>query len=276
MYFTHYGRRFHFLAIFLAAAIAALVYFWISSWQPPGGTFVLFVTVGGVVVAIVSDNKPLSRNEKIGWLVFTGIVAFLEICVLVRADGESKKARAVENASFVELLNRAKETVSNMTGGDSFPWVDVEIQGGGRLFVSKLRVEGKYSLRQVQLRVVNADGLKQINQYRSAVSTNEWLSAQNKAIRDFAQVSPDGPRILDDEAGVDGAPAMEKRYDCVISADNGSWSENIRLKFIDGEWKHAIRLRQAIEKKPESEWPERKLDISKGFPTTNGKPDWDN
>jgi hypothetical protein len=150
----------------------------------------------------------------------------------------------------------------------------VYIQGGGRLFVSKLKVEGKYSLKQVQLRVIDTETFPKIDQYRSALSTNEWLRAQYKATRDFLQVSPDGPKILDDEAGVDGAPGTEKRYDCVIAADNGFWSEEVRLKFIGGKWEHAIRVRQFYEKGPESEWRERKNDITDGFPLVNGKPNW--
>jgi hypothetical protein len=275
MYFTRYARRAIVLGVFLGASLISLAQFWMSSWQPPGGVFVLFVALGGVVVAIVSDNRPLSRNEKIGWLVFTGVATFLEICVLVRADAESKRAREAENRSFAELLANARDTISNMTGGDSYAYLDYEYTGKPPLLMPKLKIDGRYALKEVQLRIIDTERQRQMTSYRSAVSVSEWASAKYKAVSVVEHITPSTPAILTESYGVDTNPSTDKSVDLEMAAPNGTWFEFLRLRLLDGKWEKAIKVMEIDPSKPPSEWKIRRLGWSPGFPTANGVPDFD-
>ena len=233
------------------------------------------------MAAIVGDHRPLTKSEKIGWLVFTGIVAFLEICMLNRADKEARKVRAEERQAFTDernsfdkLLSHAQDQIGNMTGGDSFPYIDISISHPPLVFIPRLMVEGRHPLRNVQLRTVDADRLKQMRSYTSPVSVREWLDGKFKTIKDLPQASPATPTILDETFGVDTNPETDKNYDFEITALNGMWKESLRFRRINDVWQRAFRVVEIDKTKPESEWQERKIEISPGFPLVDGKPDW--
>ena len=241
----------------------------------------LFITFGGVVVAIVSDSHPLSRNEKIGWLLFTGIVAFLEICVLNRADAESKKARAEEHEAFAEernsfakLLSNAEDQIANVTGGDSFAYLDYEYFGNPPLLMPKVKVEGRYALKPVEFRVIDTDRQQKMRSFDSAVTVSEWASTVFKKVRLIDHVTPASPQILDESFGVGTNPAMDQSIDAELVGPNGTWVETLRLRQLSGKWEKAIKVLEMDPSKPQSDWKIRKFAWSPGFPMIDGVPDF--
>jgi hypothetical protein len=249
----------------------AIIEWWKSPWI---GSFVIAITLVAAGMALM--DRKLTATEKVIYFFVLGALALLEFRSLKISDDRSKDAQKKLNESFESLLADAKDTIANMTGGDSFAYV--ELDAAARPIFPKLRAEGRYMLKQVQLRIVDTDNDRKLRHYSGDLSVSEWLAAAFKTIVEFPQVSPNSPIMLNDSVGIDTNPATDKSYTFVIGATNGTWQEDLRLRKINGRWEHAIRVLEIEDKKPESAWQERKFDVSPGFPRlgVGGAPDWGN
>ena len=257
----------------LLLAVVALVGFLVSSWRPPPSYFVLPITVATIVVAVLGD-PPLSKREKLAWLCLTGVLTLLAILAIKRVDDDSTKARDEEHKSFARLLSSAEDVISNMTGGDSFPYVDLEVDDNPPKVAPVLMVAGRYALRDVQLRVIDIDSYIQMLSYTSAVTMGEWFSTKYKKMLHIAYITAASPMILDETSGIDTNPATDKRNVFEISAPNGTWEEYFAMRKINDRWEKAISVVEVNGKKPMAEWKTRKCEVSPRFPMIDGYPDW--
>jgi hypothetical protein len=154
-----------------------------------------------------------------------------------------------------------------MTGGDSFPYVEIVVPEKIKMLMPRLRVEGRYILKDVQLRVVDTVNDAKLQNYKGGITVNEMASARFKAVTFYPQVSPTTPQMLSDNAGIDANPLeTTKSYDLEIVAINGAWKECLRARYINGTWEEAIRVFKADDKKPESDWVIVKDFYTQGFP----------
>ena len=257
------------LFVGLLLAVTALVCFLVSSWRPSPSYFVLSITVATIVVAVVGD-PPLSKREKFAWLCLTGVLALLAFIAMKRADDDSTKARDEEHKSFARLLSSAEDVISNMTGGDSFAYVDLDVTEKPPKVTPVLRVVGRYPLRDVQLRIVDIEKDAQLRSYAGAVSVSEWVSAKYKKIIPIARVTAANPMILDETSGIDTNPATEKVNIIEISASNGTWEEILARRKIHNRWEKGILVLEVDSKNPRDKWNTRKRE---GFPMPGFDPD---
>ncbi len=119
-------------------------------------------------------------------------------------------------------------------------------------------------LKDLQLRIIDADVARRMRSYRSAISIEEWKSTFSK-IREFPKATNAMPLILDETCGIDLNPdADAKTYDFEIAASNGTWWEYLRMRKISGTQKKAIRVTE-MNGTDENKWTARMNDIPSEF-----------
>ena len=272
------------LTLAIPAGIFWIAYRWdsiVGWWKAPWiGTFVIAITLVASGVALM--ERKLTSRQKALYLALLGALAILEFRSLKISDDKSKDAQRKAdqtqkelNDSFKQLLSDANDTISNMTGGDSFAYVDLTDQNQPSLIIPKLRVEGRYALKLVQLRVIDVENVKKMTGYKGAISPGEWASSRFKTVIDFADVTPAKPMILTETCGIDANPSTGKNYVLELAAPNGTWKEYLRWERINGVSEHAIKVVEMDDRKAESDWKVRKEDVTPGFPRIDGVPDWD-
>jgi len=62
--------------------------------------------------------------------------------------------------------------------------------------------------------------------------------------------------------------ADSQAFNISFHALNGSWTELVRLRKINGKWLEAIKVTMEGKDKPVL------VSTDKGYPTVNGEPDW--
>jgi len=239
----------------------------LRGWHPWPGFFVLIL---GAIVAVVPFvvDPPFSKRAKAFWVLGITVLTSLEIISLKLGDDDSK-------AKFESLLGRFDETLNTMTGGDSWPYIDmVEYPLGGHtpLHVPRLIVRGNHPLRGVQLRVID------FRNEREALAASPQITAANFFANQFAAITQlgdiatgDGGHLLPWLSGIDTGPSGDKRYFVEILALNGSWREDLQYIWRDGKWEHAIRVIELADNKGNTTVKIKgDVDVSSGF----GVVDW--
>ena len=75
--------------------------------------------------------------------------------------------------------------------------------------------------------------------------------------------------------GIDTSPDGDKRYFIESQAMNGAWREDLQYMKIAGQWEYAIRVVELSDSKGNVTGKILTTDISRGFPTVDGKVDWE-
>jgi hypothetical protein len=237
-------------------------------WHPWPGLFVLILGAASVVMVV---KPPASKTAKACWVLLAMFLMFLEIRSLKLADDDSQ-------AKFGALLTRFDETLATMTGGESWPDLELEeypLEKRPPLHVPILSVRGRHPLRGLQLRVID------YRKEREAYSRASQLTVFNYWTNQFATIVSIGDRpgnsrlYLNTPTGIDTSPDGDKRYFIESQAMNGNWREAIQYIRIAGKWEHAIRVRELSDSKGNVTGKIIKIDISRGFPTVGGKVDWE-
>lgn len=155
--------------------------FWTAFWpKSPGVSIGLLATVAGVM----SVRPKMAAIEKFTWVILLIVFVILEVLAINRSDQENKNIRESQNKRFEEIakdlqtsleLNQkhfdatierinivsgkteeanktAKNAFNNITGGDSWGWMNFNAPPiGSKVIDLAIVSEGKYPLRDVRL-----------------------------------------------------------------------------------------------------------------------------
>lgn len=216
-------------------------------------------------------DPPFSKRAKAFWVLGITILTSLEIISMKLADDDSK-------AKFEALLTRFDETLNTMTGGESWPYIDlVEIPLENRppLHVPTLSVRGHYPLRSLRLRVIDYRKVREAYRLASQITVFNYWSNQFSTMVTLGDERAGDGWYLTTPIGIDTSPDGDKRYFIESQAMNGAWREDLQYMKIAGKWEHAIRVVELSDSKGNVTGKTLTTDISRGFPTVDGKVDWE-
>jgi hypothetical protein len=141
-----------------------------------------------------------------------------------------------------------------------------------------LVVNGRFPLRRVSIRVVNYRDFNAFFSSHPLESDDEFMENRFARRTELGDVSPIGTEIIGD-IGIDRNESTNKDYNIEIQAMNGKWLESLRFRKIRGHWLTAIKvvdldlrrgaLHRVVEKRVLKE------EADPGFPSRNGKVNWD-
>jgi hypothetical protein len=246
----------------------------------------VFIAILAFVAAVVTFRDP-GKTEKAIWiLVFLGLMSG-EVWMMSKDRTETnrkqKETRDAEIASFKSIgegiqtsnansqsqfaitLSRFKQNIETITGGGSFCYLAVGSDGFPTFVHS-----GDFPLAGVRARIVDMQKWNQVVKPNPHPSMQEFLSADTHvALGDFP------PHTAIPNFGVIQLVGQTERdFNIFFNARNGFWTQELRLKFIDGEWLSASRVtRMEVGNKNKTRKIFEKID--KGFPlNANGEVDW--
>lgn len=153
-----------------------------------------------------------------------------------RVESGLKEIESSIKAQVDRLEEKSADLVSYITGGESACYMcgpDVADDNWSPLLVIHL---GKHPLYDVKIRVVDIDVPIQ--------KVNGTISMDSNSSREFStslgDLVPNHGRALKQHIPL-GA-GNSRRFNIFFSARNGSFTQILRLKRIDGVWRHALKV----------------------------------
>jgi hypothetical protein len=176
---------------------------------------------------------------------------------LIDASG-SIKALAARNVSL------ARQNIDTVTGGNSYCYIDVaspSLSGGLLIAIHR----GRYPLYAVNARLMDLAKMKKFQESGQKLTIDNAFSLDlNIPISDLA-VSTARPLQQ-----IAFSSSERQSFNIFFSAHNGLWSEELRLRFIDGAWTRAIRMSRMQGNEEKVIW--QKVDLK--YPRVAGNVDW--
>ncbi len=214
--------------LWVGAKWSSIVEWWKAPWI---GTFVIAITLVAAGVALMA--RKLFPWEKAIYFVLLGGLSLLEFRSLKISDDRSKNAQKELNNSFSALLERAKDAISNMTGGDSWPHLEVmtgDVDGHFGGFALQLVVEGCCSLRHVKVRVIDQERYQNVSRSRNITLGDIW-GGDVAPMVDLGDMSK-GLNVIEKPIGIDLQSSTRRFYVIEISALNGTWREYLATELV--------------------------------------------
>jgi hypothetical protein len=247
----------------------------------------VFIAILAFVAAAVTLRKEPGPREKAIWLfVFLGLMC-AEVWMMSKDRtsnvAKEKETRQAEIASFKAIgdgiqtsnansqsqfaitLSRFKQNIDTITGGSSFCYLAVGADGN-QTFVHS----GDFPLAGVTARIVDMQKWNQMLKNNPHPSMKEFLSADtNVALGDIP------PHTAIPKFGLVQLVGAERDFNIFFNARNGFWTQELRLKLIDGKWQTASRVTR-LEVGSKKKTPDKIFErIDKGFPlNAKGEVDW--
>ena len=119
-------------------------------------------------------DPPFSKRAKAFWVLGITVLTSSEIISMKLADDDSK-------AKFEALLTRFDETLNTMTGGKSWPYielVEIPLENRQPLHVPRLSVRGRHPSRGLRLRVIDYRKVRQACPLASELTAFNYWSNQ--------------------------------------------------------------------------------------------------
>jgi hypothetical protein len=232
------------------------------------------------VRAINKDAKDREGERTAANIVLTGIVRNLTDVI-----AENQAATDRNQVQFQTMMNRFGENTKMVTGGDSFCYLDIALQGSNNIAGADVMHIGKYPLRGVTMRVFDHEksrvAVEQLmkNRNPSQVDSGEVFRAldvgsSRQSVPDFATTH----RFI---GGYPTVAGKSQSMDISFAAFNGGWLERLEARNIDGKWMKAIMVEFGEPgRKPffkiDPAYPRKngKLDVPWPVPV-KGKPEWE-
>jgi flagellar biosynthesis GTPase FlhF len=193
---------------------------------------------------------------------------------IARLNREIAEAQTELRLKSDEVAELNKTTAASVTGGDSYCYVQFinSLNGlvNGRMMVIH---QGKFPLYDVQIRIVDLDKFNAMSK-RGEITIETVM--QSEGILNIGNMSPNLAQMR--EVPPFSPTAEELNYNIFISARNGSFTELLRLKKINGVWKSALKVERGnfSDANPNSLPTLLFEQIDAGFPLDkNGRVVWD-
>lgn len=165
-------------------------------------------------------------------------------------DGLDRASRDIsaEQARSAELTRQlvkssemnvalSRETIGNVTGGDSFGYLQFIVDGDVAQPVAM--VQGRFPLYNVDIRIFNATGAGSNKVGNLTASDFEkW----NLRFPSTFNLHPEGVSMFLGKSLQLGQYGSEQRHSVFLIALNGGWSQSVIWRRIQGEWKYAYRV----------------------------------
>ena len=204
--------------------------------------------LAGSIEALREGNQEISRVQSLNTQLQQRLIE----------ASTSIKNLAAQNVGL------ARQSIQTVTGGDSYCYLDVVSPSrAGGLLVAFHR--GKYPLYAVNARLVDLAQMKKfLESGQKLTLDNVFTNDVNLSIGDLA-VSTAKPlqQII--------FPSSDRQsFNIFFSAHNGLWTEELRLRFVDGSWTRAVRVSRLEGSREASIWKR----VDPKYPRPNGKVDW--
>jgi hypothetical protein len=257
-------------------------------WYPPVGVFIGILAFLGVLVPLLRDLGKIGKLERAFWTFVMFALVLLEIrSIYLDRDAHDKEqaaARAEQLRQFEAIAQRIdtsiaasqkqfdatmfgiKENIYTITGGKSFCYLMFADNGTLPTFVHS----GDYPLADVSARIVDMQKWNQMVANNPHPSMQEFLSSDINIQLGNLPVHTALPR-----APIQLAGQTQSSFNIFYSARNGFWTQELRLRLIDGKWLTATRVTR-MEIGTKDKTPKKLFGrIDKGFPrNSNGEVDW--
>jgi hypothetical protein len=186
--------------VMLALSVSFTTYWFL--YPPPPGKAVLWLGAAAVFMAVRGDMREMHGGEKVLWILVVSGLMFIELRAIDkdRSDHDREQARirsqeaAARNeeheafnsiadgittsiynnqiafdATMLRMSNLAKmsgENLAEVTGGDSFPHVDVNRFSGPDVSMHLLST-GKHPLYEIVVNIMDFDGIRTLADVQS-------------------------------------------------------------------------------------------------------------
>jgi hypothetical protein len=256
-------------------------------WATVVAEFVLMLT--GIIVALQQDWAERRRRLVLGAFCVVGLIgmgATLKTAQKSATTSErlsqsveqlksaSKKISHDEklNAQLQEQLLKqtatiaelSRENISTLTGGNSFCYLTFSNPRQGGVAMLMAVEEGKFPLHDVEIRMVDLEAFSGANQPGQQVTFQS--SAAGSTTFRVAAFAPNSAQVL---AVFSLGSSDSRDFNVFFSAVNGFWTENLRIRKVDGAWRQAIRV-ETQDARPRVLFQR----VEPGFPKAKGKVDW--
>jgi hypothetical protein len=244
MHSVNYSR---WAEMFQVVFLGLLLYFY--QFPPPPGYAVAWLAAAGVVMAVRAEHFTIT--EKVVWILIAAAFVIFEIRAIDKDHAEREELdahirwqdefnRRQERRQFAELLRQGKElfneersssrnTLAEMTGGDSFAYLELREMGSsdGNTLRGDLLQKGSYPVFNVQVTVTDIDLFSQL----ITQPGQEYKRAQTTYSVPFVRRGTFSTPLFTARVG----PTVKSRsYGVFIVARNGVFTESLRLRRVEG------------------------------------------
>jgi hypothetical protein len=249
----------------------------------------VFIAILAFVAAAVTFRKEPGPREKAIWIFLFLSLMSAEVWMVsvdrreniqkqketredeiarFKAIGEGIQSSMVAGqAHFDATMSGINQNVSTITGGNSFCYLAIAVNGEMPTFIHN----GSYPLSSVNARIVDMQKWHQAIDNNPHPSMQDFMSADSNVF--IGDVPPHTalPRV----GVVQLAGKTEAGFNIFFNARNGFWTQELRLRLVDGKWLSATRVtRMEVgnkRKNPKALYEK----IDKDFPrTSKGEVDW--
>jgi len=217
----------HALACWLVALVILCVVLWKWPQRYPNpdillGSDVIAMAVLGGIVAVFVPQTQLGKLLYPSVFILLGVIGWR---LTIQQADDTKQAEHRLNSTLTGIAEE-------VTGGDSFCYVDIRQWGGMKDSVrASLLQKGRYPLTNVDIRIVQIDDLL------AHLQTPETLS---EIERNFSLPFVRRGSFIKPLSDYAVAPSEDSRaFNVFIVARNGRFTESVRLRRVNGAWNTA-------------------------------------
>ena len=168
------------------------------------------------------------RRLRVGLYCITGVTLVAGIVVTVGDDLTRKKEVATLTDELTRIRTAVRRTSDAVTGGDSFPYVNIV---DGRVLLIN---EGRDPLYDVGVRMWDP------MDYKNVTTSAEFWQLEHRALNFTVPTLP--PASAQEVARVELPAVPVKTFEATLIARNGSFSQQLVMRRVDGGWRTAYRI----------------------------------
>lgn len=180
----------------------------------------------------VAHDKRTRRFKRLRLALYVVVLVTLAAGIIVTvADERSKRHEIAElKTALGAATTAARAATGATTGGDSFPYVN--IVGDSILLIN----EGSNPLYDLSLRMWDPED------YLRPLTSQQFWNLERTKVFHFSL--PSFPPESAQQIGTITFPddSVRQRFAVALIARNGSFSEQLEFRKVDGEWRGAYRV----------------------------------
>lgn len=222
------------------------------------GAITVAMAVAGAIISVSPPSRLVYKIAYIATFVLLGCAA---VVFVIRQSRDSAKAdtelnnkvselsasseeiatlQAFNNELQSKILDLAKtnaqlarESISTVTGGDSFCYMDFNYQFGRPIPV--FLHSGKYPLYDVGVRITD------LNKFRKMVELKQPLTLSSDINLSLGELQV-GKSWFSPAVFIPFSDETAQDFNIFFSARNGAWTEELRLRKVGNDWCQALRV----------------------------------
>lgn len=178
----------------------------------------------------VARDKRTKRFKRlrVGLYCVTGLSLVAALAVTVGDDLARRRELAALTDELTRIRAAVHRTADAVTGGDSFPYVNIV---AGRVLLVN---EGRDPLYDIGVRMWDP------SDYKNVTTPEEFWQLERRALNfTVASMPPGSAREV---ARLQLSAASVKTFEATIIARNGSFSQQLVMRHVDGAWRTAYRI----------------------------------